>query len=110
MISRSGLLGVFAEPYEIAQKIPATQNLVTFADKATTRRRSTGLAGSVLGPSFDLLEKASALAMGIDQPTASTLHQARLMGPYQNVFWFRRAIDNVEEGVASLLNLPDRRN
>ena len=108
-ISRSGLLGVFAEPYEVAQRIPATQNLVTFADKRTSRRRATGLLGSALGPSYDLAEKASNVVMGLDDPTQSTVHQARLMGPWQNVFWLRQAIDAVEDGMASILKLPERR-
>jgi hypothetical protein len=108
-ISRSGLLGVFSEPYEIAQRIPATQNLVTFANKRTTRRRATNLLGAALGPSFDLGEKAASVITGIDSPTQSTLHQARLMAPWQNVFWLRQALNAVENQVATSLQLPETR-
>lgn len=109
-ISRSGLLGIFAEPYEIAQRIPATQDLVTFANQRTTRRRATGLLGSALGPSYDLGEKVANIAVGLDDPTQSTLHQARLIGPWQNVFWLRRAIDAVEDTASGILQLPERRS
>lgn len=111
-IARSGLLGALAIPLEVAQKVPATQGISTFGDQATSRRRNQGLLGTALGPSFDFAEKAigpNSLATNLDQPTASNLHQARLMAPWQNVFWLRQAIDAVESGVANSLNLPERR-
>jgi len=109
-IARSGLLGAFSIPLDVLQKLPATQDLVTFGDQPTTRRASSGLMGTALGPSYDFAEKAFGIATELDSPTESTLHKARLLTPYQNVFWLRQAIDKVEEGIASGLGLPERRS
>jgi hypothetical protein len=107
-IDRSGLLGVFAEGRRVLERIPATQNAVTFSNERTTRRASQGLIGAVAGPSFDLGEKVGNVVMGIDSPTQSTLHQARLMMAYQNVFYMRQFFDEMEERLGA--NLPERRN
>lgn len=108
-ISRSGLLGVFSEAHRVAERIPGLQDYVTFSGQRTTRRAPSGLIGAVAGPSYDLAERVSNVVLGLDEPTQSTLHQARLMTPYQNVFWFRQLLDLVEEGASGVIGLPERR-
>lgn len=109
-IARSGLLGVFAEVQAIAERVPALQDYATFSGQRTTRRAASGLIGQVAGPSYGLAENISNVLLGLDEPTQSTLHQARLMAPYQNVFWFRQLLDQVEAGIADLTGLPERRD
>ena len=107
-ISRSGLLGIFAEPHESMKRIPAFQNYVTFGNQRTSSRRASSLMGTTLGPSYDLGERVSNLIMGLDEPTDSTLHQARLLWPYQNVFWLRKELfDRIEDNLGE--SLPERR-
>lgn len=107
-ITRSGLLGIFAEPQRAMERIPAFQNYVTFSDQRTTSRRASSLMGTTLGPTFDLGERVSNLIMGLDEPTDSTLHQARLLWPYQNVFWMRKHLfDRIEDNLGE--SLPDKR-
>ena len=108
-ISRSGLLGVFAEAQKMAQAIPALRDYASFSDQGPIRRDPSGPLGNVIGPSFGLVQNISNILLGMDEPTQSTLHQARLITPYQNVYWFRRILDHIEEGVGDVLGLPERR-
>ena len=108
-ISRSGLLGVFSEAHRVAERIPGLQDYVTFSGQRTTRRAPSGLIGAIAGPTYGLAENVSNVVLGLDEPTQSTLHQARLMTPYQNVYWLRQILDQVEEGVANISGLPERR-
>ena len=106
MITRSGLLAVFGEVHRIAERIPLIEPYVTFSGERTTRRGGVGLEDALLGPSFDLIVRGGRVLGGLDDPTQSTLHNLRLMAPYQNVFWLRQVIDRMEQSV----NLPERRN
>jgi hypothetical protein len=108
-ITRSGLLGVFGEAHALAERIPALQNYVTFSGQRTTRRAAQGTIGQVLGPSYGLSENLINVLMGIDDPTQSTLRQARQMTPYQNIFYLRQLLDLVEAGAADITGLPERR-
>jgi hypothetical protein len=46
---------------------------------------------------------------GIDDPTQSTLNQARKLIPWQNVFYLKEGFRAVTEGTGDLLNLPEKR-
>ena len=108
-ITRSGLLGVFGEAHALAERIPALQPYVTFSGQRTTRRAAQGTIGQVLGPSYGLTENVINVLMGLDDPTQSTLRQARQMTPYQNIFYLRQLLDQVEAAAADITGLPERR-
>lgn len=110
-IDRSGLLGVLAELHKVGQQIPAIQPYMTFSGDRTTRRTGQGFADQLLGPSYRLLfEDAARFVAGVDDPTQSTVHTARKMAPFQNVFYLRRMfIDPFEQGVNETFNIPERR-
>jgi hypothetical protein len=77
----------------------------SFSGADSTLRAGGDLTESLLGPSFDLLERATTLVAGIDDPTKGTLHAARLMMPLQNIFYLRYLLDQVENSI----DLPERR-
>jgi hypothetical protein len=107
-LQRSGLLGVLSEGTRIGEQIPALNDYAIFGGEGRNSRRASSVMGSILGPSYDLGERLISIAQGLDEPTQSTLHSARVsMVPYQNVFYLRRLLDKVEEGLAS--NLPETR-
>jgi len=104
-IARSGVTGVISDAQKYAHRIPVLRDYTSFSGSDTTRRAGGDLTESVLGPSFDLLEKAHGLVTGIDDPTKQTLHLARQMLPLQNVFYLRWLLDQVEKSI----NLPEQR-
>ena len=108
-IARAGLLGIFQEPWDIAQKIPGLAEHVTFSGEELTQRRATGLLGRVFGPSVDLAERSANVILGMSEPTQGTVHTARGLMPYQNVFYLRLLIDQLEDTLNSTLQIPERR-
>lgn len=108
-ISRSGLLGVFAEAQRIGETIPGLQEYWAFGGHSTRTRRAENTLGAILGPTYDLGTRMARTVQGLDSPTQSTLHQARLMMPYQNVFYLRQLLTQVEEGLGDAVGLPERR-
>jgi len=105
-IARSGVLGVFSEVQRVAERIPLLRKYANLSGSPTTRRDGGDLTEALLGPSFDLLEKSGNFIAGIDEPTKSTLHQLRLMLPFQNLFYFRQLLDKIEASAP----LPERRS
>jgi len=108
-IYRSGVLGALSIGQDIGSTIPATAPYVSFKGGALSGRRPTSVLGAVTGPSYGTAETIASVLQGLDSPTQSTLSQARKLIPYQNVFYLRRALDMVEEGVGNMLGLPERR-
>lgn len=107
-IDRSGLLGIFGEVRNVAQKIPATSPYASFSGYRTGTRRATSLFGDLAGPSVDLLETGIGVIAALDDPTQKTVHDVRRLLPYQNVFYLRQLFSNlVEEPVASFF--PEKR-
>ena len=106
MIDRGGQFGVFNEARMMADKLPGTP---TVFSEGFASRSGQGAVGQVLGPSFGLLEEGFKLLSGIDDPTQSTVHTARKLLPYQNVFWARGAYTEAEDIFNSTFNVPERR-
>jgi hypothetical protein len=104
-ITRSGVLGVFADVQKFAHRVPVLRQYASLSGAESTRRAGGDMTESLLGPSFDLLERATQVLAGIDEPTKSTLHAARLMMPLQNIFYLRQLLDKVEAAI----DLPERR-
>lgn len=109
-IARSGLMGVFTEGQRIAEQVPFLSEYATFSGTPVTNRRPSSIISSVAGPSYDLAERMTNVALGINEPTQATVHQLRTLMPYQNVFYFRQVLDGVEEGAINQFNIPERRD
>jgi hypothetical protein len=106
---RSGLLGAFSELQALAAEIPATRRFATFADQEVAGRRAESIVGQLLGPSASKIKDIAGVISGIDDPTQSTLNQARKLIPWQNVFYLKEGFRAVTEGTGDLLNLPEKR-
>ena len=108
-VSRSGLLAVLGEVQRIGENVPWLAETKMFGGGTARTRRPTSLMGAVAGPTFDLAERMATTVQNLDNPTASTLHTARTMMAYQNVFYIRWLFDQLEEATVSAANLPERR-
>ena len=109
-ISRSGLLGVFAEPWTILQRIPGINESVTFGGEPIRNYRGTSLMSAIAGPSFDLGEKLLSVGMSVSYPTQATAQTIRKMSAYQNVFWLRQLYEKLAQGTAEAVGLPEQRD
>lgn len=104
-ISRSGVLGVFDEIQRAAQQVPYLKDYASFSKKPTTRREGGDFVDAVLGPTGDLLERVGGAVVNIDNNPQSSVHSVRAMLPWQNLFWLRRAFDNMEQSLVHGLGL-----
>jgi len=98
-INRSGLLGILAEVQSIASRIPAVAPYATFSGTRSTRRGGDDLVGALLGPSFGAAESAANVLTTLHDPSEHTVHQMRLLLPFQNVFFLRQLFDVMEAAV-----------
>ncbi len=107
---RSGLLGVLAEGQRVGEQIPVLNDLAIFGGEFRATRRANSIIGQALGPSSDLAERSIGILQSLDSPTQSTIHTARTLAPYQNVFYWRRLFSALEEGVNETFDIPERRD
>lgn len=104
-IDRSGLLGVISELQRVGETNPTLSQFLRLASAPTSQRQGVETIEALLGPSYGLADNLFSFLAGVDDPTQATLHQARLMWPYQNVVYLRQIFDRLEE----LSGLPERR-
>lgn len=109
-IGRSGMLGIFGEVQKMGEQVPGLNDYEIFGGGDPTSRQIGSLREALIGPTAGLTKDLENFIMGLDNPTQSTLHSARKMIPYQNVFYFRRMLDQMEETLADAFGLPERRN
>lgn len=96
-IGRSGDIGVIAEVQRIGEQLPWIRNVVNFSKTRSTRREGGDLADALGGPTVDLVwNKFGGVLTGMDEPTQHTLHLARQIVPFQNLFYLRQLLDMVE--------------
>jgi len=105
-INRSGLLGVFSEVQRFGERIPATQPFMSFSGDRTSRRGGDDIMDVLLGPTGGAAKSAAKVLQNLDQPTRSTLHEARTLAPFQNLLYWRQLLDQIE----AASGLPERRN
>jgi hypothetical protein len=67
-IQRSGSLGFLDIGQRILERVPATQELVSFSGGRATRRAGGDLTEALLGPTFDLVQRVNGVLMGLDDP------------------------------------------
>lgn len=99
---KSGLGGWLMEANLIAEK--ATRGNVGFSaltGKEVSRYASRNVYGALLGPSAgaaaDIFQVSGSIFAG--DTSKADLHKARMLIPYQNLFFVRRLFDRVEEAV-----------
>lgn len=109
-IGRSGMLGIFGEVQKMGEQVPGLNDYEIFGGGDPTSRQIGSLREALAGPTAGLTKDLENFIMGLDDPTQSTLHSARKMVPYQNVFYFRRILDQMEQSLADVFGLPERRN
>lgn len=108
-IARSGILGIFSDVQNVAQRIPLTQPFASFSGRGSAARAGEDLISALMGPTWDAVEQAGGVLVDLNDPTASTVHKFRTLIPYQNMFYLRRLFTMAEEGAVGALGLPDRR-
>ena len=108
--ARSGLYGVLAEGQKLGEQIPGINDWALFGANESRSQRAGSLLGAVFGPSYSLAEKLATVVQGMDDPTQATYKAARTsMVAYQNVFYFRRLLDLMMEGMFDVLDVPEKR-
>lgn len=110
---RSGLAGWFMEANNIAEKATrGTVGLSALTGKQLSRYASRNAAGALLGPTFgataDFLQATGNLAAGDFR--ASDTRAVRRLLPYQNLFYVRQLLDEVEGAVNSAFGIPERKS
>ena len=99
-ITRSFVLGAFAELQNVAEKVPGTVGQVaTLGSGQTSRAGSTGPVEAALGPSFGAVRDLSQVVQGFlsGDPTGGDIHSLRKLLPYNNLWWLSRAFNRVED-------------
>ncbi|GGG29305.1 hypothetical protein [Chelatococcus composti] len=112
-LSRSGVMGWFDEVNSLTAKATRGQ-LDAFrligADRPLSRYASRSVLSALLGPTAGKIEKVSQVtgAAATGEWTASDTTALRRLMFFQNLFWIRRLLDQVEDGVNNAFGIPDR--
>jgi hypothetical protein len=114
-IDRASLMGWFGEINKVGAKWSGGRADVfrmIGADRPLTRRSNNSKLAELAGPSFSLFEGGlGAASHAVEgQFNAADLHHLRRILPGQNLWAFRRLLDQVEHGTANTLGLPATRN
>lgn len=108
-VDRSGLLTIFSEINNIAEKFSRGRvGLSAFTGEMATRYQSRNLTSSFLGPTVGLAEDVGQISGSIfaDDWRQSDTHKVRQLLPYQNLFYIRRLLDQIEEGANEAMGVP----
>ena len=111
-IDRSGMLGILIDVHNIGEKATAGALGINalFGGPAMSRFAARNATASLLGPTSGLVEsgvKVSA-ALGKGEFRRSDLRQLRRLLPYQNLFYLRWLLTQVQDATAEQLDLPGR--
>ena len=106
-IARSGLLGVLSEGMRAAERFPATQNLVTFANQGTARNPYANPIVDLAGPTASLLINDVGALTGSSSAEVKA-NKVQRMIPYQNVFYLRSLFDTIYDYSAKLAGINMR--
>jgi len=100
-IDRSGIIGIFAEPINMAAK---------FAGKETSRYATRSFSESIFGPTVGLVGNIAEVGLPLVQGLAgngdvrkSDLHHIRKLLQYNNLFYARQALDETENSISQAL-------
>lgn len=112
-INRSGVLGWFDEINSMSGKVTRGQADIyrlIGADKPLSRMQSRGILGTLAGPTAGKIEKMAQIggATATGEWTASDTTAVRRLMPFQNLFYVRALLDEVEKGVNASMGVPER--
>lgn len=112
-MNRSGVLGWFDEINAVSGKFTRGQAdafRLIGADKPLTRMQSRGIIGTLAGPTAGKIERLAQVAgsAASGEWTASDTTAVRRLMPFQNLFYLRQMLDQVEKGVNSAFGVPER--
>jgi hypothetical protein len=105
-ITRSGLLGVFAEAQKFAERTPGLAPYATFAGVPPARSPYLNPATELLGPWMSAVQNVGRIAVTADDPTSETFRAAKQLVPYQNVFYLRQMFDSMNEMAMDAAGVP----
>ncbi|SDF36451.1 hypothetical protein [Bosea robiniae] len=80
------------------------------ADKPLSRMQSRGVLGTFAGPTANKIERLAQIggSVATGEWNASDTTAVRRLLPFQNLFFVRRLLDEVEKGVNHQLGIPER--
>ena len=108
-ISRSGQTAIFDSVQRIANRVPVMNKYASFSGGPISKIHGGGMVNELGGPTLDLIAKMTGLAQGLPDPDRRTLHTARQLMPFQNLFYLRRLLDQVENAGGDTLGLEGKR-
>ena len=113
-INRSGLMGWFDEANAISGHFTSGRAdifRVIGADKPLSRHQSRSNIGVLLGPAASNIEKAMKISSAVsrDDWSESETRAARQLLPFQNLFYVRQLLDQVEKSVNNAFGIETRR-
>lgn len=109
---KSGLGGWLMEVNALAEKASRGRvGLSAFTGQEVSRYASRNVMGSFLGPTpgaiSDIFQVSGSIFAG--DTSKADLHKARMLVPFQNIFYLRRLFDHVEEATGNKLGMKDLR-
>lgn len=109
---RSGLAGWLMEVNNISEKATRGRvGLSALTGEQISRYSSRNVYGAFLGPTADAVSDVFQVSGSIfaGDTTKSDLRKARQLLPYQNLFYIRGLLNEIEGATGSGLGLPDKR-
>ncbi|WP_286167622.1 hypothetical protein [Ochrobactrum sp. 3-3] len=108
----SGLAGWMMEVNNIAEKASRGRlGLSALTGEQMSRYQSRNVVGAFLGPTPDAVADIFQVtgSMFAGDTTKSDLHKMRQLLPFQNLFYIRGLLNQVEDATGDALNLPETR-
>jgi hypothetical protein len=103
-IENSGVMGVFDEIQKMSQHVPYVKEVSSFSNTRGSANRDGAMTNAILGPSYDLLERAQGAIQNIDDDPKNAVHYTRTMLPWQNIFYLRQAFTKIENALGGMVN------
>ena len=110
-LDRSGLMGVFAEVNNMAEKVHPALGLSALTGETASRYASRNGAGAIGGPIAGLVDDIFSVSnnLGVEGWGATDTHAVRRLLPYQNLFYLRGQLDKLEENYNKFWGIPARK-
>lgn len=114
-IARSGQTAIFDSVQRFANRVPIINKVTSFSGGPRTKTIGGGLEDELGGPSFDLLVKLGKVLQSgnWDEPnfglTRQEMHLARQIMPFQNLFYTRRLLSQIENAMGDAFGLQGKR-
>lgn len=108
-IARSGQTAIFDSFQRVANRVPIINSVTSFSGGPRTKTIGGGIVDEIGGPTLDLLNKLERIVQGAPEPNRSTAHAARQILPFQNLFYTRRLLNQIENAAGDAFGLEGKR-